>query len=55
MARNDKYLTGHRITDGGQLRRNGLILIKGHHAEFAGSRAAVGGAFDFDCQQQILV
>ena len=34
---------------------NGLILIQGHYAEFAGSRASVGGAFDVDCQQAILV
>jgi len=36
-------------------RRNGLILIKGYHAEFAGPGAAVGGAFDGDCQQAIAV
>ena len=36
-------------------RRNGLILIKVYHAEFAGPGAAVGGAFDRDCQQVILV
>jgi hypothetical protein len=46
---------------GGQLllvngrRRNGLILYKGFHAEFAGPGAAVGGVFDHDCQQVISV
>ncbi|MBE9095276.1 hypothetical protein [Tychonema sp. LEGE 07203] len=29
-------------------RRNGLILIKRFHAEFAGPGAAVGGVFDID-------
>lgn len=36
-------------------RRNGLILIKRFHAEFAGPGAAVGGAFDLDSQQAIPV
>ncbi|XZO02370.1 MAG: hypothetical protein ACM65L_00825 [Microcoleus sp.] len=36
-------------------RRNGLILIKRFHAEFAGPGAAVGGAFDVDSQQAIPV
>lgn len=31
-------------------RRNGLILYKLYHAEFAGPGAAVGGVFDLDCQ-----
>ncbi|MEB3356139.1 MAG: hypothetical protein VKK04_05390 [Synechococcales bacterium] len=31
-------------------RRNGLILYKTYHAEFAGPGAAVGGGFDLDCQ-----
>lgn len=30
-------------------RRNGLILLKPHYAEFAGPGAAVGGCFDQDC------
>jgi hypothetical protein len=30
-------------------RRNGLILFKGYHAEFAGPGAAVGGTFDRNC------
>lgn len=36
-------------------RRNGLILIKRFHAEFAGPGAAIGGAFDLDSQQAIPV
>lgn len=31
-------------------RRNGLILYKNYHAEFAGPGAAVGGYVDLDCQ-----
>lgn len=31
-------------------RRNGLILYKRYHAEFAGPGAAVGKPFDLDCQ-----
>ncbi|NET56155.1 MAG: hypothetical protein F6K47_08260 [Symploca sp. SIO2E6] len=36
-------------------RRNGLILYKRYHAEFAGPGAAVGGLFDLDCQQVLPV
>ncbi|MCA1993472.1 MAG: hypothetical protein LDL41_15735 [Coleofasciculus sp. S288] len=36
-------------------RRNGLILYKHYHAEFAGPGAAVGGLFDVDCQGVIPV
>ena len=36
-------------------RRNGLILIKRFHAEFAGPGAAVGGAFDVDSVHAIPV
>ncbi len=36
-------------------RRNGLILYKRHHAEFAGPGSAVGGPFDLDCQQVLPV
>jgi len=36
-------------------RRNGLILIKYFHAEFAGPGAAVGGAFDVESVQAIPV
>jgi hypothetical protein len=36
-------------------RRNGLILYKGYHAEFAGPGAVVGGLFDKDCHHVISV
>lgn len=36
-------------------RRNGLILYKRYHAEFAGPGAAVGGLFDKDCQRSLPV
>jgi len=36
-------------------RRNGLILYKHYHAEFAGPGSAVGGLFDLDCQRVLLV
>lgn len=36
-------------------RKNGLILYKPFYAEFAGPGAAVGGAYDQDCQQVIPV
>lgn len=36
-------------------RRNGLILYKTFHAEFAGPGAAIGGSYDQDCQQVIPV
>jgi hypothetical protein len=36
-------------------RRNGLIIYKAYHAEFAGPGAAVGGVFDLDCQRVLPV
>ncbi len=36
-------------------RRNGLIIYKRFHAEFAGPGAAVGSFFDVDCKQAIPV
>ncbi|MEA5566310.1 hypothetical protein [Anabaena sp. UHCC 0399] len=36
-------------------RRNGLILFKRYHAEFAGPGAAVGGDYDADCQMVIPI
>ncbi|MGB7442049.1 MAG: hypothetical protein WA919_13340 [Coleofasciculaceae cyanobacterium] len=36
-------------------RRNGLILYKPYHAEFAGPGSAVGGLFDIDCQKVLPV
>ncbi|NEQ33007.1 MAG: hypothetical protein F6K04_18740 [Leptolyngbya sp. SIO4C5] len=34
-------------------RRNGIIVVKQFHAEFAGPGAAVGGSFDLGCQKII--
>lgn len=36
-------------------KRNGLIIYKRFHAQFAGPGAAVGGFFDMDCQGAIPV
>lgn len=36
-------------------RRNGLILCKAYHAEFAGPGAAVGSFFDVDCERVVPV
>ncbi len=36
-------------------RKNGLILYKQYHAEFAGPGAAVGSFFDLDCHQVLPV
>lgn len=36
-------------------RRNGLIICKEYHAEFAGPGAAVGSFFDTNCRQVIPV
>ena len=36
-------------------RRNGLILYKKYHAEFAGPGAAVGGSIDLDCEDVLPV
>ncbi len=36
-------------------RRNGLILFKRYHAEFAGPGAAVGGDYDCDCQKALPI
>jgi hypothetical protein len=36
-------------------KRNGLILIKPFHAEFAGPGSAIGGQFDRNCQGVIAV
>lgn len=36
-------------------RKNGLIIYKRFHAEFAGPGAAVGGFFDVDCQRALPV
>lgn len=36
-------------------RRNGLIIFKEYHAEFAGPGAAVGSFFDVDCHKVLSV
>lgn len=36
-------------------RRNGLILYKRYHAEFAGPGAAIGGCIDLDCEDVLPV
>jgi hypothetical protein len=36
-------------------KRNGLILYKDFHAEFAGPGSAVGGSFDMTCQRVLPV
>lgn len=36
-------------------RRNGLILFKSYHAEFAGPGAVVGGDYDRDCQKVLPI
>jgi hypothetical protein len=36
-------------------KRNGLIVYKHFHAEFAGPGAAVGGTFDLPCQEVLPV
>ncbi|MEB3293126.1 MAG: hypothetical protein VKJ24_08190 [Synechococcales bacterium] len=36
-------------------KRNGLILFKSFHAEFAGPGAAIGGMFDRDCRDILPV
>ena len=36
-------------------RRNGLIIFKRYHAEFAGPGAAVGSFFDLDCEKALPV
>ncbi|CEJ42459.1 hypothetical protein [Umezakia ovalisporum] len=36
-------------------KRNGLILFKRYHAEFAGPGAAVGGNYDRDCERVLPI
>ncbi|WP_414552665.1 hypothetical protein [Anabaena sp. CCY 0017] len=36
-------------------KRNGLILFKRYHAEFAGPGAAVGGSYDTDCEMVLPI
>lgn len=44
-----KLLHGGQVLMVNNRRRNGLILYKRYHAEFAGPGAAVGGSYDRDC------
>lgn len=64
MAEEYENLSGAEITEHLQngrfmtinrCKRNGLIIYKPHHAEFAGPGAAVGGNCDLDCQKVIPV
>ncbi|MFB2934415.1 hypothetical protein ACE1B6_03980 [Aerosakkonemataceae cyanobacterium BLCC-F154] len=64
MAEEYENLSGAEITEHLQkgnflmvnrCKRNGLILYKPHHTEFAGPGAAVGGRCDLDCQSVIPV
>lgn len=45
----ERIQQGHLMIVDSQ-RRNGLILYKKYHAEFAGPGAAVGGCIDLDCE-----
>ena len=36
-------------------KRNGLILFKPYHAEFAGPGAAIGGNYDMDCERVLPI
>ncbi|NEQ95522.1 MAG: hypothetical protein F6K30_02105 [Cyanothece sp. SIO2G6] len=46
--------TGHTLTINSQ-QRNGLIICKPFHAEFAGPGAMVGGSLDSDCRELIVI
>ncbi|MBV8884251.1 MAG: hypothetical protein JO235_09685 [Chroococcidiopsidaceae cyanobacterium CP_BM_RX_35] len=50
-----KLLRSEQILMVNARRRNGLILYKQYHAEFAGPGAAVGGFYDRDCQWALPV
>lgn len=49
------YLSQGNLLIVNSRRRNGLILCKKFHAEFAGPGAAVGSFFDEDCQKVIPI
>jgi len=51
----EEFGLNHQLSIVDPRRRNGLILYKRYHAEFAGPGAAVGGIFDQDCRQVIPV
>ncbi|MEA5420074.1 hypothetical protein VB712_12660 [Spirulina sp. CCNP1310] len=48
-------LRAQRVLIVNQRRRNGLIIYKPHHAEFAGPGAVVGGPFDTDAMSILPV
>jgi hypothetical protein len=50
-----QYLAKGQLLVVNSRRRNGLILCKGYHAEFAGPGAAIGSFFDLDCTRVIPV
>ena len=50
-----EHLQNGRLLTINRCKRNGLIIYKPHHAEFAGPGAAVGGNCDLDCQTVIPV
>ncbi|MBV9388543.1 MAG: hypothetical protein JOZ78_19135 [Chroococcidiopsidaceae cyanobacterium CP_BM_ER_R8_30] len=50
-----KLLRSEQILTVNARRKNGLILYKQFHAEFAGPGAAVGGFYDQDCQWALPV
>ncbi|WP_228721656.1 MULTISPECIES: hypothetical protein [Thermoleptolyngbya] len=50
-----RYIQEGRVLAVNKRRRNGLVLYKQFHAEFAGPGAAVGGVFDADCKKVIPV
>ncbi|MTJ14836.1 hypothetical protein FJR11_20100 [Anabaena sp. UHCC 0187] len=45
-----KLIHGGKVLMVNSRKRNGLILFKEYHAEFAGPGAAIGGDYDSDCQ-----
>ncbi|QXE22119.1 hypothetical protein B6N60_00800 [Richelia sinica FACHB-800] len=48
-------LHNHEVLMVNSRRRNGLILFKKYHAEFAGPGAVVGGDYDRDCQRVLAI
>lgn len=45
-----ELIPNHQLLVVNSRRRNGLILYKEYHAEFAGPGSVVGGVFDQDCK-----
>lgn len=50
-----KQLNSGKLLMVNSRRRNGLVIFKRFHAEFAGPGAAVGGFFDIDCHKVLPV